>query len=129
MTDLTISTATPAAAAMKRSNTSSVAAVSAPPAQVSNVIKAGEYSQVKGTIDSDSMYVVQFRDGESGEVRMQYPSKKAASAYQKTASVVESKSDAPTPAPAPAPTTDSAPAPDAGGAKAASIDTGSSPEA
>jgi hypothetical protein len=122
MTDLTINTATPAATAINRNTTSSVAVVSAPANQVSNVIKAGEYSQVKGTIDSDSMYVVQFRDGDSGEVRMQYPSKKAASAYQKTASVVDSKSEAPAPAPA----IDQAPAPEASGAKAASIDSGTS---
>jgi len=124
MTDLTINTTTSAAAQVHRNNASSVAAVSAPAPQAAPVIKAGEFSQMKGTIDNDAMYVVQFRDSESGEVRMQYPSKKAASAYQKTAEVVEAKHE--TAAPAPAPTTSSAPSEHAGGEKAASIDSGTS---
>ncbi len=124
MTDLTISTTTPAAAQVQRNNASSVTAVSAPTPQVAPVIKAGEFSQMKGTIDNEAMYVVQFRDSESGEVRMQYPSEKAASAYQKTADVVEAKHE--TVAPAPAPTTSSAPSEHASSEKAASIDSGAS---
>lgn len=121
MSDLTINTTMQTTASMHRNNAGSQASASTPAPQATNVIKAGEFTQMKGTINSDSMYVVQFRDSESGEVQMQYPSKTAATAYQKTATVVEAKSDSP----APAPTTSPAPSTHEGGDKVASIGSGS----
>ena len=106
MSDLTINTSLQTASSPQRNNTSSASAASASAPKVENVIKAGEVSSMKGTIDTQAaMYVVQFRDAETGDVRMQYPSKKAATEYKKTAETVERSSDSPAPAPTPAPST------------------------
>ncbi|MBL6931046.1 MAG: hypothetical protein ISR46_06045 [Rhodospirillales bacterium] len=102
MSDLTINTSLQTRSSPLRSQSSSASATTVSAPKVDNVIKAGEYTAMKGTIDTDAaMYVVQFRDAETGAVHVQYPSKKAAVEYKKTAEVVESKSETPAPAPAP----------------------------
>jgi hypothetical protein len=129
MSDLTINGALQAASTQQRNTVSSASVTVAPAAQETNVIRAGEYSQLKGTIDtSAALYVVQFRDSESGEVHMQYPSKAAASAYQKTSKTIEPHADveAPVQTQTPAAQTSSAPAPHAGEAKMTSTGGGES---
>ena len=46
------------------------------------------YSSPRGTVDPESgMYVLQIRDGESGDVKNQYPSKQVVRAYEQQASI------------------------------------------
>lgn len=126
MSDLTINTTLSTASTARRVSDTSSSAASASSPQVTNVIKAGEFTSAKGVIDSEAgMFVVQFRDSKTGAVNMQYPAKKAASEYRKTASAVEAQTHADA-APGPTPA-QSAPAESSshpGEAKMAAPDTG-----
>jgi hypothetical protein len=103
MVNLTINAAMQTVNTAQRSVARSASIVSGPPPAIDSVIKAGQYISSKGVIDSAAgIYVVQFRDSETGAVKMQYPAKQAANVYKKTASTVESNAGAPaTVAPAP----------------------------
>ena len=127
MSDLTINSTLQTASTARKVNEASASAANAPAPQVTNVIQAGEYTSSKGMIDSEAgMYVVQFRDSKTGAVNMQYPAKKAASEYRKTATTVETQAHADA-APGPAPA-QSAPAETSAhpGESKMSSDTGSS---
>ena len=72
-----------AASARAKVNTSDV-----PSASSGNLAPA--YVSPKGVVDPESgVFVLQYRDGETGDVEVQYPSQKAVSAYQGAAVVSE----------------------------------------
>lgn len=119
MENLTVSTVPPTAVSSTQASPPRNAASSQP--SETKVFKPAEFfSSPKGKIDSDGFYVVQFRDPESGEVQLEYPSKKVTTAYKQTVSSTQSaapqpssgsgggtpraaapESEAPQPAPAP----------------------------
>ena len=81
--------------------TAKASSEAAAPVLKAEAVKPAEFiSSPKGRIDSGSgMFVIQFRDRSSGEVTMEYPSKKAAGVYKKADSLVPSESTSTGPAP------------------------------
>jgi len=127
MGDLSVKTASegavnpPRKAALSEVKTASEAGASASDRQktvdVSNYV-----TSPKGVVDPESgVYVLQYRDGDTGEVLNQYPSKKVVAAYKQGASTGET---APAPAETAAPTTTAGSG--SGGDVGATVDTSTS---
>lgn len=94
MSDLTINTALQNVNSPPRRPAASSSGDAPKAAAAMKVPNPDEFhSSPKGTIDSSSgMYVIQFRDGD-GNVKMQYPSSKAAHEYARNSSDAPQRTD------------------------------------
>ncbi len=93
MSDLTINTALQNVNSTPRRPAASGGGEASKSAPMKVRSPSESYSSPKGTIDSSSgMFVIQFRDGD-GNVKMQYPSSKAAYEYEKSSSDAPQRTD------------------------------------
>ena len=92
MSDLSVTTAPESVVSSSRKATAQTEAKPASQPDVGDSARKPSSADVtnfvtspKGVVDPQSgVYVLQYRDGETGEVEMQYPSKKAVAAYQRS---------------------------------------------